>query len=314
MSLVNIRITHTIEECKALWDQWSPRKSLYDLWEYRLPFWEQYAYEPAFVVVSENQEDVGLLPLWYQSDLKKYFWFGDPGDECNWQEDASFWIRDSISVAAVLEAAPHPLLLTAITPQAAVRLKEHVKLREWYPKSVLSLEKIQTPEQYLETLPKKLRQNIRRDWRRIDALPLTVANGTSEDFETLMELNARTFQDSPFHDEKLRKVFRAIVRNTTQNSYRTEILKAELEGRTVGVDCAFLWNGTYYPLLCGYDKEACPGIGHYMNKVDIEHAVALGASSIDMAEAAAGMLKQKLFPLVPQYVYSDRDWKETPFE
>jgi len=300
---VELTLVQDPAECRQLWNRWSPRASLYDLWEYRLPFLEVYGFTLAFAHIKEGNDELGLLPLWFHPQQKRYMWFGDVGDEFNWQEDTTFWLQDSALVPKVLEMLPRPVILTDLTPTAAAQIGSSPQLRAGNPKSVLPLNGLSSVEDYLTSLPRKLRQNTRRDQRRIDAAGILVVPDRREDYEALMDLNTGTFADSPFHDGRLRDVFRRIVQNKKGDPFGVHFFTAILNDKIVGVDCIFVWNKTYYPLLCGYDKQGCPGIGHYMNLVDIEHALSLGMERMDFAETEHGMLKEKLFPVVEQYVF-----------
>ncbi len=304
MPLLSHRIISDPRECKQLWEVWSPKASLYDLWEYRQPFLDVYAFPLAFTVFSDGTDEIGMLPLWHDTTANRYRWLGDVGDEFDWQEDTAFWVRDPSYVPAMLQTFAHPLSLTALTPVAAEQIGPLPGLIKIEAKSVLPLKNIHSVEDYLMQLPKKLRQNTRREWRRVTERNPELVRDDRSHFADLLRLNTATFADSPFHDPRLCSVFSAITRQQDPNTYQVYFFTLKVDGMIVGVDCIFFWNHCYYPLLCGYDKTACPGIGYYMNLVDLEHALTLGAERMDFGEIERGTLKEKQFPLIDQYRYA----------
>lgn len=286
-----------IDRCREVWHRFSPRKSLYDLWEFRLPFWEVCGFEPAFVCL----ENKGMLPLWYQPDQRKYLWFGDLGDTFDWQEDTAIWAEDAEAIKALLDSAPRPLRLTCLTSSAAEIMRTMHPVEQANNKCVLDLKNIRSTEDYLAGLPKKLRSNLRRDDRRINALAPQFSDDGPDSLETLLAMNKRAFPDSPFYNEKLCQIFRKIAANALPDSFIVSPLTARIDGEIAAVDFILRWNKTMYALLTGADKVAFPGIGHAMNLKDIAIAVDDGMESIDFAEADPGALKEKLFTIVPQY-------------
>ncbi|MFA6258990.1 MAG: GNAT family N-acetyltransferase [Candidatus Peribacteraceae bacterium] len=291
-------IAKDITECQELWNVFSPKQSLHDLWEFRYPFWEVFCFEPAFIVLDGE----ALLPLWFHPQQQQYLWFGDIGDEWNWQEDTAFWVRDPSQIAQLLAAVPGKLFLTAVQQESARHVTPPAVVTPMLPKSLLSLRGLDSVDAYLMSLPKKLRSNVRRDQRRIEALKPELSTDRLEDFLHLVRLSRATFNDSPFCDEKLQEVFLRITQCGAEACpFETHILTARIGGDVAAVDCLFLWNSTLYPLLTGSAKDRYPGIGHYMNLRDIAFALSRGMQRIDFAEVELGTVKEKLFPTVPQF-------------
>src|SRR3990167_4291492 len=110
----SVRIFEDIEDCRALWEKFSPKKSLFDEWEYSYAFYLEFPFRLHFVEVLDGKMSIGLFPLWYQSELRTYLWFGDIGDLVNdicWREDITFWFRDRRYVPEALRLLPRPIRL-----------------------------------------------------------------------------------------------------------------------------------------------------------------------------------------------------------
>ncbi|MEI8229555.1 MAG: hypothetical protein WCG83_00270 [Candidatus Peregrinibacteria bacterium] len=290
-------IESNIDYCRALWDEFSPRRSLYELWEFRMPFYEVYGFAPAFVVLP----DKGMVPLWFHPEQKRYLWFGDTGDEFNWQEDNAFWVRESCDIEELLSHLPRPCLLNSCAELLRHQIGERAVLTSQNSKSVLSLSAIGSVDDYLMTLPKKLRSNVRHDQRVITAQSPIISENHLEDLDAMIGWNRAKFTDSPWHDEKMLACLRKLVDPTRPKPYKVHVLSVRIGGVLAAVDCAFSWNSIFYPLFCGSDVQRFPGIGHFMNLLDIQFALDHQTTSLDFSEVEPETVKAKLFPTVPQY-------------
>ena len=47
---MKFKICKDIEECKSLWNSFSPNQRLFDLWDYRICFFDERSHEPHFIV------------------------------------------------------------------------------------------------------------------------------------------------------------------------------------------------------------------------------------------------------------------------
>lgn len=291
------RIEYDITACKILWERFSPKSVLSDLWEYRSSFLDAFGFPLHFVVLSENGTETGLLPLWHQTEQGRYLWLGDLGDECDWQEDAVFWGN----ARELLAAAPRPLRLTCLTPEAAASVSCTTEME---PKCVLPLAGFASSEDYLMSIPKKLRSNLRRDRKRMEEAGMKIVEDRFEDFDVLVRLNTAVFEDSPLHERGIVEAFRNfIVRGKDDAPYRSHMLTAEVGGEIAAVDCIFVYREIAYSMLCGSDTKRFSGVGNAMQLVDIDYALRLGVHTLDFAEADFDAPKLKLYPSRKQYVY-----------
>jgi len=298
-----VHIETDIGRCEACWNRHSPKKSLYDLWEFRLPFWKIFRFEPHFIILKQGDDETGMLPLWQHPEQKCFYWFGDTGDEMNWQEDNAFWARTDEDVSLLLKACPRPAVLNLISRTCFERWHHLIPMEPANPKSMLSLSGIRCLDDYLLSLSKKLRSNLRRDQRAIDALHPIIARNDPSHFEHLIRLNTAKFASSPLHNMNTVNAFRDILRTAgSRGVFDVTILAVKIGDDIAAVDLVFVCNDTSYPLLCGSDTERFPGIGHYMTLRDIEDALERDLSSIDFAEDAGNdNYKHRLFATLPQY-------------
>ncbi len=80
-----VKIHSHLEECQWLWDKFSPNNSLFNLWEFRLAWFQGFGYHPYFYTLYLREKPVAVLPLWFNKEEKRYEWFGGL-----WPEDNHF--------------------------------------------------------------------------------------------------------------------------------------------------------------------------------------------------------------------------------
>jgi len=300
---MNVRVEKRIAVCRELWNRFSPRESLFDLWEFRLPFWEVFRFDLQFIVVERDGRDVAMLPLWHHPEQRRFLWFGDMGDDFNWQEDTALWAESVEDVHALIDACPRPALLNSISRACAERWGSSIQLHPGNPKSVLPLAGMQTSEGYLQSLPKKLRSNVRRDQRAIIAREPEILTDDPAALTALTQLNVLRFEDSPFRDARMVRVFDRIVQAAPSAPYAVTTIAVRIDSEIAAVDLLFFHRAIAYSLLCGSNTQRYPGIGHFMTLLDIDAALKRSCTTIDFAEydEAEDRTKSRFFPSVPQF-------------
>jgi len=295
-----VEIFSDIEKCQTLWQEFNPQKTLFDTWEFRYAFYLGYNYKPYFLVLKNKNENLALLPLWYDSDKKTYFWFGS-----YWQEEVRFFAKKPEFILPLLSLAPSPLLLNAISEESFSKLKEKVKFTSDDPKYVLYLNGMKNHEDYLTCLIKNVRRDLRKDKRKIlDKNPEIIFNNLS-DFEFLVKLAKERFrekgEEADWEDPRRIEAFRKVIK-LSGKSYKLRMITVKIDERIAGVDLICLFNGTYYTVKCGYDVGNFPGIGNFINLFEIDDAIKLGMKKIDFLQNSY-QWKNRYFDPVPLYKY-----------
>jgi len=299
---LQIQVIIDLSSCRQLWQEFSPYQSLFDTWEFRLAFWQGYRHQPYFLTLKNGPEVLALLPLWYETDKQKYFWFGSW-----WQEDNTFFTRDPIFIPLLLAASPQPLHLNAILPEAVNWPKQVINFCFDDPKYTLSTKNIRSAEDFLATLKKKRRYNLRRDRRIIEDQSPQIIIDHFKDFDTLVTLSKTRFhqkgEDADWDDQRRVTTFRQVVELGRQKkSYQVRMVTVKIGNRIAAVDLILIYEGCYYPVKCGYDVANFPGIGNFVNLLEIDDAIKLGMKKLDFLEVNYGW-KDKWFDSVPLLKY-----------
>jgi len=297
---LRMEIFSDLSSCLRLWKKFCQRKTLFDTWEFRLAFYRAYQYKPYFLLLKNQSRELALLPLWYEDEKKKYFWFGS-----DWQEEARFFSTDPDYVPLLLYLAPSPLLLNAISEDSVRSLKGKIKFEEDEPKYVLNLEGFRSHEDYLMTLKKKIRLNLRRDRRKIERQDPKIVINNFSDFEHLVRLSKERFEQksekTDWEDPRKVEAFRQVIK-LAGKSYKTRMISVLIGNKIAGVDLIALFNKCYYTLICGYNVLNFSGIGNFLNLFEIDDAVRLGMKKIDFLQDSYEW-KNNFFDEIPLFKY-----------
>jgi len=283
-----------INESQKLWEEFSPKESLFDLWDFRLAFLKSYNRQPYFILLKKGDKKIGLMPLWYEEEKKKYFWFGGW-----WHEDNKFFIKEPIFTPVLLSLCPKPVYLNGIAPSMLDYLiinEEFKKFQPEDPKYVLDLSQIKSFNDYLKGLKKSRRHNLKKDCKRIDKQNPEVITNNFNDLEHLIALSRQRFQakqtngykdvceeERGWEDPRYIETFRNLVANQSKE-FDLRMLTVKINNQIAGVDLVAIHKDCYYALVCGYDVHNFPGIGNYLNSLDIKEATSMGLKKIDFLQ------------------------------
>lgn len=300
---LKIKIVSDIDVCQELWEEFTPAQSLFDTWDFRYAFWLGYRHKPHFILLGTAKENIALLPLWYEAEKQKYFWFGS-----QWHEDNRFFVKDSTMLPLLLAVCPTPTLLNAINHTTAHQLRDMITLKKDESKYVLRLNALSSVDEFLAGMKKKRRYNLKRDKRIIEEQGVKLILNRFEDYNSLVALSIKRFNEKgeehtwadPGRVETFSKIIKLGRQPTT--SFSVKMITAEIGGRIAGVDLVAIYKDCYYPLKGGNNVSAFPGIGTYLNLIEIEDAMKLGMRKIDFLEEDCGW-KHRWFEEIPLYQY-----------
>ncbi|MEK7172370.1 MAG: GNAT family N-acetyltransferase [Patescibacteria group bacterium] len=317
--MISSYIETDIKKCELLWKEFSPKQSLFDLWDFCLDLCMAYDHDPYFIVLEEDNKNVGILPLCYIKDKKCYFWFGGW-----WQEGISFWIKKIDYIPVLLSSCPYRTFFKSISindEKAVEKIKGFVSTRP-QPKTdfgiddekyVLDISETKSFNDYLSKMNKKRRKYIKKNLQLIEERKPEVIFNNFSDFERLVFFAKERFkkdeidENSPWDNDCWKnpaqtKVFYDIMKHSGDH-YQTRMITVKIDGEMAGADIIVIFNGCYYALAGGYNVKKFPGIGSYFNMLNISDALSFGLNKIDVLQGDCGW-KHRWYEKVPLYYFS----------
>jgi hypothetical protein len=287
---LTFRVETNLEKCRLLWNEFSPNESLFDLWDFRLAFWRGYQYQPYFITLSFQEKTISLLPLWFDKEDNQYTWFGG-----SWHDENIFFTKSPKTIPLLLKLVPGKTKLFCIRSQEEITDCDNF-LETDEEKYVLNLKNFSSIDNFWEILKKKRRYNLKRDWKKIQALnPKIIINDFSH-LENLFKLNINRFEGMVLSDNKSsfltkekQKTFREII--NLAKDYQVRMISTVIRGQVVAVDLVALYHQVYYCLAGGCDVGNYSGLGGFANLQLIKDAIEM--KNVDLIDFLQGDVNWK---------------------
>ena len=282
---MEFKICKDIGECGKLWDLFSPSKRLFDVWDFRLCFYDNEDNKPYFIVGYETKSHFGLIPLQFTKSRNQYNYFGGWFPERN-----SFFLKGKSKLAEFLEQCPESTLIEGIDPAEGRYYNFLEDERTYY----LDLSRYDHSfEKYFSSFDKKKQKNLNRELKNLPKY--SIFHNRVKDFERLVELNIKQYEeDSKLNNETIKNGIYKMV-NLANKKGILDMTSLEINSKTEAVDIGIVYGQWYHAIIGGANSQKIPGIGKLMTILDIKNAIAKKARFVDFA-ATSGHWKEMWNP------------------
>ena len=296
---MRISVVADLGHCQQLWQRLVPSRSLFDLWEVRACFQEQYGYRPRFLVAEDGSGVHGLLAL---SEIEDHGYCGCfPGE--TW--GGKTWLEQNRIIAETAEVRRK--LLEACPPDTYLR---YLVAEEGASEQSCDVDEIgylfhpaeygYCFETYLQAFSGKSRKRLWRELADVEAPGVAYRHDDPRDIEWLFDLNLEAFgQRSYFADERFLSAFRALARLLNDRGW-LRITTVLLGGVVAAVDMGAVYRSVYTVLAGGTDMRF-PGVAKLINLHHLEWACQQRFRTVDFLCGDFGWKER--FHLTPRPLY-----------
>lgn len=287
----SLKIVRDIDSCERLWNDFSPKNSIFDLWTFRKAWVEGFKYSLEFYELKKDDIAVGLLPLWFNTKSKQYEWVGG-----EWPEDNTFFVKNNTDLTFLLKNAPKPLSICALLPFEEIQNLSAVGTieKDSFLKYVKDVSQYKSFEELLNSFEKKNRQKLVKDYEHILEYNPQIALINTNDpkyFDLFISLKNLRFNDgvenSNFFDNKEHiRTFKQIIKNGGE--YQVRILSIHIQKKLAGIDMILIYKGKYYLIGGSYDTARFSGVGNAALYLLFRDALQLKCTLIDCLQEDNG--------------------------
>lgn len=281
---LKFKIHTNIRECFTLWNKFNSDKSLFALWDFRTAFNDSWEEKRFFFTIYNNSEPIGLLPLAYDSEEKKYEWYGT-----EWQEENEFYQRGKNLFPLLFTVMPSPIKCNSIVPSSIDEDYSQEFIPD-DPQFYINFTDLNSMDELLLTFSKKHRYNFKRDYMHIlEQKPqiewITNPAEQVRSLFTIKNLSIKRFgateekNSSMFRFDKYLESFINVIKN--QGKYKTKMLVVKIQGKTVAVDMVATYKKRYYLLQGASDLSNYSGLGNFICYLEFEDAIRNGFDEIN---------------------------------
>jgi hypothetical protein len=289
--MLEIRTVNDLKEAERLWRALSPRKTIFDEWDWRFCFYKHEPMEIYFLTAYEENILAGLMPLEKHPKHGLEFFAEDASEESRPFIKAGF---DHI-IPKLYAAIPGPAKCYDISGDD--EFTRQLPLEDY--KYILPLESIYSFEDYLKArLSAKKQRNFRADFRKVEELKPEIVYNNPDDIEFLFALNSDRFDDSYLQSSSERAAWGDLL----ALPYDWQLISIKIADKVVAASLAVVYHETYFYLINGANK-AIPNLGKYLNKVNLERAINLKAKYWDAGLGGCNWKDVWHLDKIPQYLF-----------
>lgn len=303
MKPISFTIITDIAEAKAMWELFSPNKTIDDEWDFRYTFYKYLDFRLHFIVGYDGDKPIGLLPLQkntnkgmsnvrFEMDKPFLEFFGgiDP-------DDNKVFILPEYKdyIPAFLEQVTTTAVLAPLADQYTIADNQAIHYTDNFVTDIKGLTSL---DMFFEKnfQGKSKRQKKKRLNHFYKSYQIEIKEGTVEDLELMFELNKDRFGErSAFHMEHRRQLFRDLAK-----LYTADIFTIVIDGEIKAVSFSLIHKGIFYGLNSGYDY-AIKDLGNFVFSAKIQRAIELGCAVFNAGKNANGWKEHFHLEKIPQY-------------
>lgn len=272
MDSINFQVVSNLDECKEYWERFSPKVTLFDLWDFRYCFYKYDNYPLHFIVGFLGSEPIGLLPLQLNTNEGYVEFFGG-----SWMEDNKVFIDEKyfdLTEKFFLQITGKANLIAINTKD---KFCSSLPVDEY--KYQLDLTNYSSYWDYIkDKYNKKGNDTFRRKFRKIEQDSIEFIENNPEDMDLLIELNIKNFkEDSSFNDGKRKLIYKDFLNLGLEH----HLITIKVNGIKQAVSMNIVYNGIFYYLNAGSNFEEIPNLGNYTIMNDIGKAIELKCKTFD---------------------------------
>lgn len=295
---LEIEIIDDINQGKIIWNKLSPKKSLYDEWNFRFCFYEQKKFPIRFLVGKHQNEIAGLLPLQLNTEKGYLEFFGG-----EYMDENKVFVRSGFEnyTQQFYQAVSEKAFFNNLNGDDDF-IKQHPIDHYMY---ILPLDNIKNHKDYIEKFFKgssKHRSELKRKLKRVLENNIKVVKNNFNDIEFLFKYKIqRSGADSYFNDQGVRQNFI----NLLKLKYDFYMFTFIVNEKTIGVSLSILFKQRYMSLERSSDNKLFPNIGTYIHIRNVDEAIRSGAKVFDLSRGGENWKEEWNFEKIPQYSFKN---------
>lgn len=294
--MLSIREVNDLKSAESLWHALSPKKTIFDEWDFRYCFYKYAPLPLKFLAAYEGEELVGLMPLQIHPKHGFEFFAEDPCEENRPFVKAAY---EKI-IPDLYKAIKGPGKAYDITGDDEFTIK--FDLEDY--KYILPLKNINNFEDFLESrLDSKRRRSLAKEISNVEAYGVEMEIVEPADYLNTLEL-LFSFNTGNFKEESyLLENDRAPWRDLMSLDYQWRLIVLKIKGKIQAVSLSVLYNNEWHYLITGTNFKDFPGLGKLLVKVNIESAIKDKAEFFDAGLGDCGWKHLWHFDKISQYLF-----------
>lgn len=258
-------------ECRKLWEKFSPKQVLWDFWDFRFCFHgKNFSFN--FILGLDGESKIGLLPLVFDKSCDTYTYFGDTFPEQN-----KFLLQDKRNIGFFLKSCPKNTQIYYLDSGEAKYFPFAVSDKRYF----LDLKKYGNSfGNYLKSFKKKHRKNLNYDLKKLREKGYILEHNNMDDVARLIELNKIVFgEDSDYNEEDFILSIKQLA-DVSNKKNILDMISIKICNNVEAVSFGVFFNKVYYVLSVGRNPEI-NNLGKLLIAEQIKSAINQKCNKID---------------------------------
>ncbi len=297
---MEIEIIKGISECKKIWKRLSKGNTIWNLWEVVYSLYDKSIHEPYFIILKEKKKEIGVVPLWFDKEVKIYYYFGGI-----YPENRVLWFDINL-FPEVFEKMPGITKIFDFNLEIAKKImNKFPRLSKYFPESdcryYLNLKKCNySLDEYMKSFNKKHRKNFKNDLKNLEKFDYQLVWETTEHFDEFISLSIKRFEkESDMTDSQFVKEFKKFL-NVLKKKNLLHTIIVMINGKVEGIEFGAFFNRRYYILNGSHNREY-KNLGKLLIIEHIKKAASLKADIVDFLVGEANWKQLWNFEKEPTY-------------
>ncbi len=277
--MYTLKTVEDIEECACIWKKYWDASSIFDLWEVRKCFAESFDRKNNFIVLENNGEVQGVLPLSWMEESKFYSFF--PGESWHgktWLEQNKVYANDNNVFQILLDNTPGPVHMRYLCANS-LYFNDSLTVDETnyhlYPG-----EFNYSFDEYMQKFSNKSRKNLSKELAKFSDFGAIIRHNDLKDLESLFQMNLAAFgEQSYFNDKRFFSSFEKLIKWLWDNKM-LRLTTVVIGEKIAAVDIGTIY-GNEYVVLAGGTNPEFQGIAKFINFHHIKWACENNFDKID---------------------------------
>ena len=292
MSL-DFKIIKDLAQAKEIWNQLSPKETLWDDWDFRYCFYKYCNWELFFYTGYFKGQVVGVLPLQYNPEKKSLEFFGG-----EYMEENKVLIKNGCEqfVPDFYKQIDEKSELGDISGQDL--FTRNLPLQEYI--YLYDLSGITILEQFLN---KYFDSDSRKKKKRLLKEEVEIIYNNFPDLDLMIDLNIRNFgKESSFYKPFRKEIFHDLLKL----KYEPVLLTSIINGKKEAVSFAIKYKDKFISLNSGVNSASFPWLEKYLILKKVAKAIELKCRVFDACAGDCGWKENWHLEKIPQFKFGTK--------
>lgn len=299
---MDYKVIENFDEGLKYFEKFNVKDCLWDLTEVSLSQFDEKYHKIYFIVLIDNEIEVGLVPLVFDINENKYYYF------CGFHPENRKFLFEPKYFKYLYDILPTPVSLIDFNTINCKEMVNEDEFEKYFNDKdkhyFLDLKNIDYSfDKFLERFTSKHKKNLKYDLKKVEEKNYTYLWEKLENYDYLVKFNTARFgKESDYDDSDFVAKSKALF-DVLDSFGNIQTLFVKDQDKVIGIEIGVIHNNIYYVINGGYDRSY-KNLGKMIMYKHIMNAIKYKCIKIDFLVGDGGW--KELWNLDYEYYYTLR--------